>query len=263
MQAPPSAPSSVDLARECLYRFLSVALSDPYRGPWDALVLHPASRQSMAAGAELLREQAAESPDPPAFGELPPEHLNPAPLLAELHKPVDVLRAEYDRVFGLVTPRQCPPYETEYSGSNDTFFRSQQLADIAGFYRAFGIEPAAQAPERPDHVSLELEFMAVLLLKSRLAGCEGSEAAQKTQVCLDAQRSFFADHLVWWVPAFTMGLRRKAGTGLYAALAQLLAAFVTDERRRFGIAAPQSGAQPTLIERPEEQSPCAACPLQI
>lgn len=263
MHAPLSAPTSVDLARECLYRYLSVALSDPYRSPWEAVVLHPASRQTMAAAAELLREQADESPESLAFGELPAEHLNPAALLAELHKPADVLRAEYDRVFGLVTPRQCPPYETEYHPSNDTFFRSQQLADIAGFYRAFGIEPAAKHPERPDHVSLELEFMAFVLLKSRLAGCEGSEAAQKTQVCLDAQRRFFADHLLWWVPAFTMGLRRKAGTGLYAALAQLLAAFVADERRRFGLAAPDKGAQPALIERPEEQAQCAACPLQI
>lgn len=262
MQSPVSVPTDVDLARECLYRFLSVALCDPYRGRWEELILDSAARQTVAAAAELLREQAGESTHSLAFGELPAEQLDPAALLAELGNPAGALRAEYDRVFGLVTPKECPPYETEYHRSRDTFFRSQQLADIAGFYRAFGIEPAAGRPQRPDHLSLELEFMALVLLKKRLAGGAAPESAERVQICDDVQRRFLTEHLVWWVPAFTMGLRRKAGTAFYAVVAHLLAAFIADERRRFGIAAPQKGAQPTLIEQPEEQAQCASCPLQ-
>ena len=124
------------------------------------------------------------------------------------------LRAEYDRVFGLVVPKECPPYETEYHPTQETFVRSQQMADIAGFYRAFGIEPAQSSPERPDHLALELEFMAFLLTKKRLALAAvelDPEAAEQVSICDRAQRDFFRDHLAWWVPSFAAGLRRKAG----------------------------------------------------
>jgi TorA maturation chaperone TorD len=185
-------------------------------------------------------------------------------LVDGLRAPTDALRAEYDRIFGLVVPKECPPYETEYYPTQETFARSQQMADIAGFYRAFGIEPAWSSPERPDHLALELEFMAFLLLKKREALATADvdpEAAEQAHICDRAQRDFFCDHLAWWVPTFAAGLRRKAGGGYHDALAGALAAWVPDECRRLGIDAVLRPARPGLIEQPEEQSGCAACPL--
>jgi TorA maturation chaperone TorD len=181
-------------------------------------------------------------------------------LLEELRKPLVELRAEYDRVFGLVVARECPPYETEYHPTSETFFRSQQLADIAGFYRAFGLEGSRSQPERVDHLALELEFMAFLLLKKRLAeGSDNPDAPEQACVCDQAQQLFLKDHLAWWVPSFATGLRRKAGKGFYAALGGFLAAFIAGERIRFHVDPPRFPLQPALIERPEEQSGCAAC----
>jgi nitrate reductase assembly molybdenum cofactor insertion protein NarJ len=59
------------------------------------------------------------------------------------------LDAEYDRVFGLASLVACPPYEAEFHAAGETFFRSQQMADIAGFYAAFGLEASRNAGERP------------------------------------------------------------------------------------------------------------------
>jgi TorA maturation chaperone TorD len=254
-----SDAAAIDLARECLYRFLAAALSDPNGGRW-RLLLDPASQELARDAADLLR---AETPaGPPGFGELPAEALDVRPLLPGLLRPAAERAAEYDRVFGLAGSRECPPYETEYHPSSETFFRSQQLADVAGFYRAFGLDPCRTEPERPDHVALELDFMAFVLLKKRLAAPAGpadAEAAGRVDVCEGAERAFFRDHLAWWAPSFSMGLRRKAGGGFYAAAGRLLAALLPLERARFGVEAPRLPLKAAPIERPEEQAECGAC----
>jgi TorA maturation chaperone TorD len=251
---------AVLLARECLYRFLAGALSDPY-GDRFGLVLEAASQELAGGAADLLRTEVGESATPLGMGELPAAQLDLAALRAELNRPLEELRAEHDRVFGLVQSRECPPYETEYHSSTEPFFRMQQLADVAGFYRAFGLQTARVAPERADHIALELEFMALLAWKDRraLESGEGPDAAEQAAVCAEAQRTFCSDHLAWWVPSFAMGLRRKAGEGFFMALGSVLAAFVAAERMRFGLPAPRLPLQPALIERPEEQSGCLTC----
>jgi TorA maturation chaperone TorD len=239
--------NAVLLARECLYRFLAAALSDPYMSNIDP-ALEPNNQQLANSAADLLREEANETPVRLGFGELPPLQLDLMPFQVAFRSSLEELRSEYDRVFGLVLSRECPPYETEYYPSAEPFFRAQQLADIAGFYRAFGLQTAKATPERPDHLSLELEFMAFLLGKERLArDSAGSDAAAREQaeVCAEAQQSFFRDHLAWWVPSFAMGL--------------ILAAFMPSERARLGVEAPRLPLQPALIERPEEQTGCSEC----
>lgn len=248
-------------ARECLYRYLSVALNVPYTAEM-GLLREPNNWQLACSAAELLREEGSETPVPLGFGELSPSQLDLTRFSSELDSSLEELRGEYDRVFGLVLSRECPPYETEYCFSSEPFFRTQQLADIAGFYRAFGLQIAKSMPERPDHLALELEFMAFLLRKERLARASAgvnASAMEQVAVCTEAEQSFFRDHLNWWVPSFAMGLRRKAERGFYWAVSQLLAAFMPSERARLGVAAPRLPLQPTLIERTEEQPMCMEC----
>jgi TorA maturation chaperone TorD len=198
---------------------------------------------------------------PLGFGEQPPGDLDLSGLLAELLRPREELGAEYDRVFGLVSVRECPPYETEYCPAGEPFFRAQQLADVAGFYRAFGLTGARARPERPDHIALELEFMAHLLLKQRLADDGSPAGSERAEVCADAARRFFRDHLAWWGSSFATGLRRRAGGGLYAGVGRTLAAFLPAERGRLGVKAPLAPRRPAPVERPEEPEGCAGCSL--
>jgi TorA maturation chaperone TorD len=259
--ADPAAEAAIDLARECLYRFLAAALTDPHADGW-ALLRDDDSQRVAAHAADLLREEALAEPAALGFGELAPDALDLAPLLAALGRPREELAAEYDRVFGLVPSRECQPYETEYHATTEPFFRAQQLADVAGFYRAFGLLPSRGSPERPDHLTLELEFMAFLLLKKRLAtvaaGADNG-ADDRARVCADAETTFFRDHLAWWVPSFATALRRRAGGGFYAALGQVLAALMPAERLRSGVAAPRLPLRAAAVEAPEEQAGCAAC----
>jgi TorA maturation chaperone TorD len=253
---------AVDLARECLYRFLAAALSDPREPRWQ-LLLDGCNQQLAREAAELLRSEAGSGAVPLGFGEQPPERLDLEPLLRELPRAAADLETEHDRVFGLVPTRECPPYETEYHSTGEPFFRAQQLADVAGFYRAFGLETSRTSPERPDHLALELEFLAFLLLKKRLAlESPVREGAEQAALCDEVFQTFFREHVSWWAPSFTVGLRRKAGGGFYAAAAQVLAAFLPAERARLNVPAPRLPLQPALIERPEEQSGCGGCAAQ-
>ena len=259
-----SAEAAIGVARECVYRFLSAALGDPTLPDWNR-VLEPQNQDLAVQAGEVLR--AAFATDSPALacGEVSPVSLDLAPLIAALNGSIDEIKAEYDRVFGLVVPRECPPYETEYHPPAQTFMRSQQMADIAGFYRAFGLTTPSAPPERPDHIVLELEFMAVLLTKQRIALARAdwhAEAREQAETCARTQQAFLRDHLCWWAPAFAAGLRRRAGSGYLHEIGRILAAWIPAERHLLAVAPPfQTSPQPELIERPEEETGCETCPI--
>jgi TorA maturation chaperone TorD len=240
-----------NLARECVYRFLSVVVAGPYSANWES-VLRAENLELVIQAWQCLH--------------LDSDGLEMSYLFEQLDASPDVLRDQYDSVFGLVVPKECPPYETEYYPTHETFGRSQQMADVAGFYRAFGIEQAQVSPERPDYLALELEFVAYLLLKRRLAlatNDHDSEVAEQAEICERALRDFFRDHLAWWLPAFTKGLRRKAGAGYLHALADVLGCWTPAECRRLEISAVLTPVHPETIESPEDQSGCGACPLHV
>jgi TorA maturation chaperone TorD len=153
----------------------------------------------------------------------------------------------------------CPPYETEYIDSKFTFQRSQGLADIAGFYRAFGLEPTAVHPERQDHLVLELEFTALLLgLEQAAAESDHPDRIARRAVCADAYRKFLDDHLIWWVPTFAHLLSKQDPGGFYDAASTFLAALMTAERSLAGLPVSSGRVTPSTVERPEE---CEGCVL--
>ena len=102
---------------------------------------------------------------------------------------LDELRSSYVDLFDRGDAR-IPLYETEY-GRMRGMSKGRDLADISGFYKAFGLE--IDASEMLDHIAVELEFYAVLLAKQdyleRAGDAEGREVVE------DARRKFLTDHL--------------------------------------------------------------------
>lgn len=135
------------------------------------------------------------------------------------------LESAFQRCFTLSYNEDCPLYETAFSASH-IFQQTQQQADISGFYRAFGVDSRR---ERPDHLSLELEFLYLLALKEAWARERGER--DHVSVCRDAEKAFLRDHLARWAP-HVAGRVAIAGRGtVYEAAARLLLAFVEDEER--------------------------------
>lgn len=140
-----------------------------------------------------------------------------------------VLQADYSRLFSHTVRGACPPYEYEY-GRRDIVQQSAELADVTGFYTAFGMEVAGYAHERADHVSAECEFLAVLSAKAAQAIRAGDEAG--LEVLNHARAAFLSDHAGRWLPSFGRRLRRAAADGFYARAADFLLSFVDAECRR-------------------------------
>lgn len=235
-------------SREVLYRFFSAALKPPVET--FALLRDESTLAAVREAADELRKKALDDAIPLGLGERPAEELDLAATTVWWEVSPDELSAEYDRVFGIGVG-ELPPYETEFAPNREPFARAQQMADVAGFYRAFGLTVTR---DRPDALPLELEFMAFLLTKERVA----SETEHKA-VCRVAQRDFIRDHLAWWVPSYAAGLANKAGTGPFASLARALAAYLPTERNRFGLKAPAAPARAQSVPA-EEPAGCAGCP---
>jgi DMSO reductase family type II enzyme chaperone len=169
----------------------------------------------------------------------------------------DHLQASYLECFGHTISKECPPYETEY-GQAHIFEKSQSLADIAGFYRAFGVDLAPDLNDRLDHISVELEFMQLLCAKEAYALAHG-HSTEKLALCRDAQSAFLGQHLGCWALGFAGRLRHKAGPSLHGLAAELLQAFLRGEGQRMAVAiAPE--AMPIPRESFEEDAAgCQAC----
>lgn len=150
-------------------------------------------------------------------------------LISNHQPPTTSLQSEHRRAFGL-TGSLC--YETEY-GLPHEFGQSQELADITGFYRAFGFNVGGPVRERPDHIAAELEFMHVLALKEACAAENG--VAEHLETCVDAQRKFLQDHVGRWIGLFAEAVALNGGEGPYRELASLAAGFVQADAERLGL----------------------------
>lgn len=147
-------------------------------------------------------------------------------------EPLRELQECYDVLFGHAVRGQCPAYEMEY-GRNEIIRQASDLADIAGFYRAFGVEIATNANGRPDHITAECEFMSILCLKQAYADAQGDQ--QNADICFDAERTFLRDHLARWLPAFVHHVEEADADGFFGALARFADAFVKAECSHFDI----------------------------
>jgi DMSO reductase family type II enzyme chaperone len=179
---------------------------------------------------EAIRDGETPLKDLKALGSKWPDlapRLEPLPEDSALEDADDLI-AERLRLF---EKGECPPYEASYRTQEDPL-KEDMMADVAGFYRAFGLETRG---ELPDHIVSELEFMAVLCLKEAHATLDGKEDA--IRIVRSAQERFLADHLGRWVGRFREAIRRESRVDLYPQLADLLVDFIQTDMRHLGVAA--------------------------
>lgn len=109
---------------------------------------------------------------------------------------------------------RLPPYEGSYEV--DPFRQARQMADVAGFYRAFGADAHGVESERPDHAGTELEFLAFLGLRRLEAETAGDD--ETAMRCAEIEDDFLTSHAGRWLPVFFGRLADEAEHPVHRAL---------------------------------------------
>lgn len=180
------------------------------------------------------------------------EHGGLAPLAGALCRaaeasPPMVVAASQERLFGGQVA--VPPYEGSYEA--DPFRQARQIADVAGFYRAFGAEAHGPAVDRPDHAGSELEFLAFVASRRAEAAAAGRDA--DADACREVERLFLSEHAGRWLPAFFATLAGTAVDPFHVALGRLGEAALVAAMTSLGVEAERvpSRAPRTQVEADE------------
>lgn len=141
------------------------------------------------------------------------------------------LTAEWDRTFEPTGGLSCSPHETAHTAKTpqEAWLKTYRMADVAGFYRAFGVE-VRPGTEKPDHVGVELEFLHLLAVKAAAALERGE--AERAEICREAAAAFLDEHLGAWAGELPAALAEAEPHGFYVLAAELVAGFVEGERER-------------------------------
>lgn len=166
-----SEPVEATLQRAAVYETLARAIAYPDRETFALL------QETISVAASLISGTPAQGVAAFAAG-------------AEREE----LEASHVRVFTLSCSPDVPTFETAFL-SNDPIQQTMRMADIAGFYRAWGVDPA-EPGWRPDDISVELEFMGYLCRK-QVHAAEHMGAPRVAQA-RKAQRTFLQEHLGRW-----------------------------------------------------------------
>ena len=152
-----------------------------------------------------------------------------APLVAALRglgaASMAALDERFMRVFGATPGSVHPPYSTDYDPDGG-FRKEQELGDIAGFYRAFGIGLADDVHERVDHFGVEADFLAFLALKEAFAMLEDGPA--RVEQVRSAAGRFAAQYVAPAVSAFVERLETAGADELWLQAARWLAAVLAE-----------------------------------
>lgn len=225
------------MGRSAMYALLSLALAYPSEERFSAL------RDEV--GPLLL---GADTGD---------EGLNEAlaDLLSELPRPLESLQQPFIDLFTHTASPDCPTYETAFS-ERDVFRQAQEMADLAGFYRAWGVDVGGPEPERPDHIGPQLEFMS-LLARKELGALERGDSEALAE-CRRSQKIFLRDHLGCWGAALGARIEGLSTDPFYRAVGTLLAAWLPLELEALAVTPARHLDEPLPLPPPELDDGCGA-----
>lgn len=227
-------PLSEPGERETCYRFLARVF---YESPDDEFLEFIVGPTSFIEWAKALSIEPAELSFP-----------------ADSSRPsLDSVRLEFNALLKVPGARYIIPFEAAFRDQrliNDKvrtgLLVGPSTDDVIRYYRVAGMDVSPDFLELPDHISLELQFMAHLC---RCEGSAGDDEELASMIRL-TQWGFLHDHLHQWSDPLAERIRLCGTSGVYSILARLLSAFVGADYARLRA---DEAVQKTFAARREKQ----------
>ncbi len=195
-----------------IYKILSLGLAYPDKKNWAMIDKHIMAIENLLEG-ELSTRVAGFKRD-----------------LFKNQQRIDEIKADYLSLFDI--GRKVSPYETEYMAEKVSR-KPFELADIAGFYAAFGfdVNEDTRNKEALDHISIELEFMAILSWKEEYA--REMKQDENLMIVQDARMKFFKEHFAKWGFFYCQQVCSLSESGFFKGLAAILQFVLNMECERY------------------------------
>lgn len=143
-----------------------------------------------------------------------------------------ILEVEYNRLFVGPNPPRVYPYESMYQEPGGSIMGEAALRVLSA-YAQEGLCPGDMEKDLPDHVAMELEFLAYLC--SREAAALEGKNEEKVFHYVNRQRDFIRHHLALWVSPFCRRILRETQEDFYKCWANLLEKFMRWEAKRLEV----------------------------
>lgn len=131
---------------------------------------------------------------------------------------VELVRSDFRRLFVGPESLQAPPWESVHR-SPDRLLFEEQTFQVREWYARHGLVAPRLNREPDDHIGLELDFLATLLLRAMEALDDGRD--DDALALLADHDSFLATHVLPWAPELMGQIRRGAQTSFYRGVGAL------------------------------------------
>jgi TorA maturation chaperone TorD len=206
---------SLSSARQETYTFLSDAFARP---PSPENLSHLQSDAFFTSACDLFSEGAL------------------APLRewaqtdATLEDLCQVVRTEFMNLFKVPGGQYVAPYESVYRDMGQIAgqpvtgrLMGPSVIDVQKWYRLATVEISGEYMDLPDHICLELRYLAHLCGKEQEFSSAGGDA--KLERAWEMQRDFMAGHVTNWIGALRDKVHENSNSAYYRAVADMVVEF--------------------------------------
>ena len=137
---------------------------------------------------------------------------------------------EYTNLFQVPGGQYVTPYESVYCDTREIagqnvkgLLMGQPAVDVQKWYRLAALEIAEEYKDLPDHICLELNYLARLCRKEQEFAGVGDQA--KLTRAWEMQRDFLAAHIVTWIGMLRDKIHEKSRNAYFRAVADMAVEF--------------------------------------
>ncbi len=206
---------SLGCARQETYAFLS----DAFARPPSTQKLAAIQSDSFLGSAKMLFSEKALAPL--CRGAMSDDDL------ADVERDAD---GEFMNLFKVPGGQYVTPYESVFRDTREIAGRpvkgllmGQSAADVRKWYRLAAVDISDEYKDLPDHICLELDYLAHLCAKEQEFATAGDSA--RLQRAWEMQRDFLAAHVVSWIGALRDRIHEKSQNVYFRGVADIAVEF--------------------------------------